>query len=60
MLAFCMRCARKHAIQKKRENESNQRIPFPTFFRLVANVIPFFSDLQGIITSFCTGPTTYG
>jgi len=27
---------------------------------LVANVIPFFSDLQGIITSFCTGPTTYG
>ena len=27
---------------------------------LVANVIPFFSDLNGIISALCTGPLTYG
>lgn len=27
---------------------------------IVANAIPFFSDLNGIISSLCVGPTTYG
>lgn len=27
---------------------------------LVANAIPFFSDLEGLISSICVGPTTFG
>jgi len=27
---------------------------------LVGNAIPFFSDLEGIISSLCVGPTTFG
>merc|ERR1712066_435996 len=27
---------------------------------LVGNAIPFFSDLEGLISSICVGPTTFG